>query len=55
MKTTIYMVDLAELTKVHEILGGYVPAGDVPPARSTVQVAALPRGARIEIDFMAVR
>jgi 2-iminobutanoate/2-iminopropanoate deaminase len=55
VKTTIYMVNLAEFTTVNEIYGGYVPAGDVPPARSTVQVAALPRGARIEIDFMAVR
>ena len=49
------LLDLAELTKVHGIDGVYFPAGDVPPARSTVQVAALPRGARIEIDFLAVR
>ncbi len=55
VKTTIYMVDLAEFTKVNEIYGGYFPAGGVPPARSTVQVPALPRGARIEIDFVAVR
>jgi 2-iminobutanoate/2-iminopropanoate deaminase len=52
VKATIYMVDLAEFAKVNEI---YFPAGGVPPARSTVQVAALPRGARIEIDFTAVR
>lgn len=55
VKTTIYMVDLAEFTKVNDIYGGYFPSGGVPPARSTVQVAALPRGARIEIDFVAVR
>lgn len=55
VKTTIYMVDLAEFTKVNEIYGSYFPAGGVPPARSTVQVAALPRGARIEIDVVAVR
>lgn len=55
VKTTIYMVDLAEFAKVNEIYGTYFPAGGVPPARSTVQVAALPRGARIEIDFVAVR
>ena len=55
VKSTIYMVDLAEFTKVNEIYGTYFPAGSVPPARSTVQVAALPRGARIEIDFVAVR
>ena len=55
VKTTIYMTDLAEFTKVNEIYGTYFPAGGVPPARSTVQVAALPRGARIEIDVVAVR
>ena len=55
VKTTIYMVDLAEFTKVNEIYGSYFPAGGVPPARSTVQVAALPRGARIEIDFVVAR
>jgi 2-iminobutanoate/2-iminopropanoate deaminase len=54
VKTTIYMTDLSEYTKVNEIYGSYFPAGGVPPARSTVQVAALPRGARIEIDFVAV-
>lgn len=55
VKSTIFMVDLAEFAKVNEIYATYFPAGGVPPARSTVQVAALPRGARIEIDFVAVR
>jgi 2-iminobutanoate/2-iminopropanoate deaminase len=55
VKSTIYMTDLAEFARVNEIYGTYFPAGGVPPARSTVQVAALPRGARIEIDFVAVR
>ena len=55
VKTTIYMADLAEFAKVNDIYGSYFPAGGVPPARSTVQVAALPRGARIEIDFVAAR
>jgi 2-iminobutanoate/2-iminopropanoate deaminase len=55
VKTTIYMVDLNEFTRVNEIYGSYFPAGAVAPARSTVQVAALPRGARIEIDFVATR
>ena len=44
VKTTIYMADLAEFAKVNDIYGTYFPAGGVPPARSTVQVAALPRG-----------
>lgn len=55
VKATIFMTDLAEFAKVNEIYGLYFPAGGVPPVRSTVQVAALPRGARIEIDFVAVR
>jgi 2-iminobutanoate/2-iminopropanoate deaminase len=55
VKTTIYMTDLGEFAKVNEIYATYFPAGGVPPARSTVQVAALPRGARIEIDFIAAR
>jgi 2-iminobutanoate/2-iminopropanoate deaminase len=55
VKSTIYMVDLAEFAKVNEIYGTFFPQGGVAPARSTVQVAALPRGARIEIDFVAVR
>lgn len=55
VKATIFMTDLAEFAKVNEIYGSYFPAGGVPPVRSTVQVAALPRGARIEIDFVAVR
>ena len=55
VKATIFMTDLAEFAKVNEIYGTYFPAGGVPPVRSTVQVAALPRGARVEIDFVAVR
>ena len=55
VKATIFMTDLAEFAAVNEIYASYFPAGTVPPVRSTVQVAALPRGARIEIDFVAVR
>ncbi len=55
VKATIFMTDLAEFAVVNEIYASYFPAGSVPPVRSTVQVAALPRGARIEIDFVAVR
>ncbi len=55
VKATIFMTDLAEFAVVNEIYGSYFPAGGVPPVRSTVQVAARPRGARIEIDFVAVR
>jgi 2-iminobutanoate/2-iminopropanoate deaminase len=51
VKTTIYLVDLAEFSAVNEVYGRYF--ADAPPARATVQVAALPRGARVEIDAVA--
>lgn len=52
VRTTIFLTDLADFTRVNEVYGGYL--GAVPPARATVQVAALPRGARVEIDAVAV-
>ena len=52
VKTTIYLADLGDFTKVNEVYGGYFPAN--PPARATVQVSALPRGAKVEIDCIAV-
>ena len=52
VKTTIYLADLSDFTRVNEVYGGYL--GAIPPARATVQVAALPRGARVEIDAVAV-
>ncbi len=52
VRTTIYLVDLADFAKVNEAYGSYFRGA--PPARATVQVAALPRGARIEIDAVAV-
>lgn len=52
VKTTIFLTDLADFTRVNEVYGGYFQAD--PPARATVQVAALPRGARVEIDAVAV-
>jgi 2-iminobutanoate/2-iminopropanoate deaminase len=52
VKATIYLVDLADFATVNDV---YARHFDVPyPARATVQVAALPRGARIEIDAIAV-
>jgi 2-iminobutanoate/2-iminopropanoate deaminase len=51
VKTTIFLTDLGDFAKVNEVYGGYFPAA--PPARSTVQVAALPRGARVEIECLA--
>jgi 2-iminobutanoate/2-iminopropanoate deaminase len=53
VKVTIYLVDLADFAAVNEIYGRYVR--EPYPARATVGVAALPRGARVEIDAVAVR
>jgi len=51
VRSTIYLVNLADFGKVNEVYGGYFPAE--PPARVTVQVAALPRGAAVEIEMTA--
>jgi 2-iminobutanoate/2-iminopropanoate deaminase len=51
VKTTIFLVDLADFARVNETYGKYFTAA--PPARSTVQVCALPRGARVEIEAIA--
>jgi len=52
VRTTIYLVDLGDFARVNEIYGRVFTAPF--PARATVGVAALPRGARIEIDAIAV-
>jgi 2-iminobutanoate/2-iminopropanoate deaminase len=52
VRTTIYLTDLADFARVNEVYGRFFSAA--PPARATVQVAALPRGARVEIDAIAV-
>jgi 2-iminobutanoate/2-iminopropanoate deaminase len=53
VKTTIFMIDLSEFETVNRIYGEHF---EPPyPARSTVQVAALPRGARIEIEVVAMK
>jgi 2-iminobutanoate/2-iminopropanoate deaminase len=53
VKTNIFLVDLGDFAAVNEVYGKrFVGA---PPARSTVQVAALPKGARVEIEMIAIR
>jgi 2-iminobutanoate/2-iminopropanoate deaminase len=53
VKTTIFMIDLSEFETVNRIYGEHF---EPPyPVRSTVQVAALPRGARIEIEVVAMK
>lgn len=51
VKTTIYMKDISQFSKVNEIYGKYFTAA--PPARETVQVANLPGGANVEISVIA--
>jgi 2-iminobutanoate/2-iminopropanoate deaminase len=52
VRTTIYLVDLADFSRVNEVYARFFQSPY--PARATVGVAALPRGARIEIDAIAV-
>jgi 2-iminobutanoate/2-iminopropanoate deaminase len=51
VKTTIFVADMADAAKINEAYARYFR--NTPPARATVQVTALPRGARVEIDCVA--
>lgn len=51
VKTTVYLADLADFTEFNGIYGQYFT--DKPPSRATIQVAGLPRGARVEIEAIA--
>jgi len=51
VKTTIFLTDLATFATVNEIYGKYFSGAK--PARSTIQVSALPKGARFEIECIA--
>ena len=52
VRCTIFLTDLGDFGKVNEVYGRYFTGS--PPARATVQVSALPRGAKVEIDAIAV-
>ena len=52
VKTTIFLTDLNDFRLVNEVYGSYFKQD--PPARSTVQVSALPKGANVEIEVIAV-
>lgn len=52
VKSTIYLTDLANFATVNDIYGGRFPTD--PPARSTVEVKGLPRGAGVEIEVIAL-
>jgi 2-iminobutanoate/2-iminopropanoate deaminase len=53
IKTTIFLADMADFAVVNAVYARHMP--DPPPARSTVAVAALPKGGRIEIEAIAHR
>jgi 2-iminobutanoate/2-iminopropanoate deaminase len=52
VKTTIFLVDMADFSSVNEVYAARFSVE--PPARATVQVAALPKGAKVEIEAIAV-
>jgi 2-iminobutanoate/2-iminopropanoate deaminase len=53
VKTSIFLVDIEDFQAVNAVYARFMP--DPPPARSTVQVAALPKGGLVEIDAIARR
>ena len=52
VKTSVYLTDMADFPRVNEVYGRYF--GESQPARSTFQVAGLPKAASVEIDAIAV-
>lgn len=53
VKSTVFLVDLNDFAVMNEVYSTYFMA-DSKPARSTIQVAALPKGAKVEIECIAV-
>ena len=51
VKTTVFLQDMADFPRMNEVYSAVL--GEAKPARSTVQVAALPRGVRVEIELVA--
>jgi len=51
VKASVFLADLADFPQMNEVYGKFL--GKEPPARSTIQAAGLPKGARIEIDVIA--
>lgn len=52
VKTTVFLADMGDFAAMNEVYATYFPSN--PPARSTVQVARLPRDARVEIEVVAL-
>ncbi|MGI0080884.1 MAG: RidA family protein [Nitrososphaerales archaeon] len=53
VRCTVFLTDLSEFAAFNKVYGSFFPSN--PPARTTVQVAKLPRDAKLEIDAIAVR
>lgn len=51
VKTTVYLADMQDFQAMNEVYGRHFP--EAPPARTTIAVAGLPRGARVEIEAVA--
>jgi 2-iminobutanoate/2-iminopropanoate deaminase len=51
VKTTVYLTDLGDFAGMNEVYARHV--GEVPPARATIEVSALPSGAKVEIEAIA--
>ena len=52
VKTTVFLTDLGDFQAMNEVYARHV--GDVPPARATVEISALPSGAKVEIEAVAL-
>ncbi len=52
LKTTVFLKDMGDFAAMNEVYGAFFP--DAPPARSTVEVARLPRDVRVEIEAVAL-
>lgn len=55
VKTLVFLTDMADFAEFNQIYAGFFPDSSPLPARSCVQVAALPRGGRVEIEAVAYR
>jgi 2-iminobutanoate/2-iminopropanoate deaminase len=53
VKTTVFLADMADFAEMNRVYGEFFPKN--PPARSTIQVGALPRQAMVEIEALAFR
>lgn len=54
VKTTVFLADLSEFEAMNKVYGRFFEGGE-PPARATVQVSRLPKGAGVEIDAIALK